>query len=173
MKTSVISSVLALSALMFPSCAWAQKVDNTPVDNLELQRYLGTWYEIARFDHSFERGMEFTKTFYSLNDDGMLRVENSGYKNGKEKMSIGKAFIPNPENEPALFRVAFFASFYSDYRVLMLSDDYQFALVGSGSPKYLWILSRSPYMPDSDIEAVLIEAKRRGYDTNDLKWVMQ
>lgn len=156
-----------------PTVARDVHVDNTPVQTLDLSRYLGRWYEIARFDHSFERGMENTVAVYTLKSDGTVRVENAGWKAGKYKVSTGKAKQPRPIQEPALLRVSFFGPFYSDYRVLMLDDSYRFALVGSGSSKYLWILSRTPQIPYQTRLAIVHEAQRRGYDTTQLIWVDQ
>lgn len=159
----------ALVCLIPMSCA-GQKVNNTPVKSLDLGRYLGDWYEIARFDHSFERGMNYAKANYTLGEDGAVIVRNSGIKNGKYKTSIGRAVLTDTD---ALLRVSFFGPFYSDYRVMMLSDDYNYALVGSKSPKYLWILSRLPKVPDEILKQILAEAASRGYCTDKLIWVKQ
>lgn len=164
---------ISLLTILFPFGACAQKVDNTPVAALDLQRYLGTWYEIARYDHSFERGMDNVQALYTLTDEGTVRVENTGWKDGEFKRSIGKAFLPEPEEQPAWLRVSFFGPFYSDYRVMMLSEDYEYALVGSKSDKYLWILSRIPAVPDEVLSSIIVEAQRRGYDTYKLIWVPQ
>lgn len=161
-------SLLAM-AIISISC-FGQKVDNSTVRNISLNKYLGTWYEIARFDHSFERGMSFTTAKYSPAGDGTIAVVNSGIKNGKMKSSKGKAKLTL---EPGLLRVSFFGPFYSDYRILMVSDDYQYALVGSKSPAYLWILSRTPSIPDDILESILTEAADRGYKTEKLIWVEQ
>lgn len=157
-----------LTALLFPMAVMAQKVDNTPVSFLSLDRYIGTWYEIARFDHSFERGIDMSTARYSKTDDGKIKVVNSGMKYGKVKTSIGKA---KTTDVPGLLRVSFFGPFYSDYRVLMVTSDYKYALVGSSSPKYLWILSRTPQLPDDIRQKILFEARSRGYDTGKLIWV--
>lgn len=147
-----------------------QTVDNSVVRELELNRFLGTWYEVARFNHFFERGIEQTKANYELRDDGGINVTNTGIKNGKPMTAIGRGKLTDLQS---LFRVSFFGPFYSDYRVMLIDDDYQYALVGSGSDNYLWILSRTPNLTD-DIKSVIIgEAKRRGYDTEKLIWVKQ
>lgn len=166
---------LALAALSLPMLSAAQDVqyDNSPVSQFDLSKYLGTWYEIARFDHSFERGMDNVIAEYLLRDDGKIDVVNSGWKNGKFKVADGKAKQPDPLSDPAHLEVSFFLFFYSDYNVMMIDDDYQIALVGSKSPKYLWILSRTPYVTDSVMDLVLEEASSRGYDINDLIWVDQ
>lgn len=166
---------LALAALSLPMLSAAQNVqyDNSPVSQFDLSKYLGTWYEIARFDHSFERGMDNVIAEYLLREDGKIDVVNSGWKDGKFKVADGKAKQPDPLADPAHLEVSFFLFFYSDYNVMMIDDDYKIALVGSKSPKYLWILSRTPYVTDSVMDLVLEEASSRGYDINNLIWVDQ
>lgn len=162
----MIASLLSLASF---TCN-ARKVDNSTVKSLDLTRYLGAWYEIARFDHSFERNLTHAKAFYSLNNDGMITVTNSGMKDGKKKTSMGKAKLTDTVGR---LRVSFFGPFYSDYRVMMLSDDYNYALVGSSNAKYLWILSRTPDIPSDVLTKILTEASGRGYDTSRLIWVEQ
>lgn len=145
-------------------------VDNSVVGELDLQRFLGTWYEIARFDHRFERGMEQTKANYVLRDDGDIDVLNTGIKDGELQTAEGKAKLTDV---PAVLRVSFFGPFYSDYRVMLVDSDYQYALIGSGSDEYLWILSRTPQLSDSIKTLILDEAQHRGYDTKQLIWVKQ
>lgn len=166
---------LVLAACLFPGILRAQNgsFDNSTVSSFDLDRYLGTWYEIARFDHSFERGMENVSAEYLLRDDGMVAVFNSGWKDGKYKVAEGKAKQPDPIGDPAHLKVSFFLFFFSDYDVLMLDDNYQIALVGSKSPNYLWILARDPSPSDAVIGDVIEEADRRGYDTSKLIWVDQ
>lgn len=166
MKKLVVFSAFAVAVLA--GCVSGPKVDNAPIAVLDLNRYLGEWYEIARFDHSFERGIEQAMAVYTLNDDGTLNVVNSGMKNGKPKKAIGKG---KRTDEPALLRVSFFGPFYADYRVMMIDADYTYALVGSGGADYLWILSRTPTLADDAKSALLVEARRRGYDTSKLIWV--
>ena len=159
---------LAAMAAVMAGCVSSSGVDNSPVSSLDLDRYLGTWYEIARFDHSFERGVEEAKAVYTLNKDGTVKVVNSGIKNGKPKTAVGKG---KRTDEPGLLRVSFFGPFYADYRVMMIDADYSYALVGSGGADYLWILSRTTSLPDGVKSAILAEATRRGYDTSKLIWV--
>lgn len=145
------------------------------VKELDLQRYLGVWYEIARFPHSFENGLQGVTATYSLRDDGLIRVENKGYKNtldGKMSVSVGKAKLRS-ENEPARFKVSFFWFFYAPYDVMELDPDYQWALVGSASPNYLWILSRNPHMDEGLYQSIVQKAKDRGFDTSKLIRVQQ
>ncbi len=151
-------------------CVSVPKVDNAPVVALDLNRYLGEWYEIARFDHSFERGVEQAKANYTQNADGTIKVVNSGVKDGKPKTAIGKG---KTTDTPGLLRVSFFGPFYADYRVMLIDKDYTRALVGSGGADYLWILSRTPSLPENVKSELLAEAQRRGYDTDKLIWVRQ
>ena len=162
--------VFVTFAAMLAGCVSGPKVDNAPVTELDLNRYLGEWYEIARFDHSFERGVEQAKAVYTLKEDGTIKVENSGIKDGKPKTAIGKG---KRTNEPALLRVSFFGPFYADYRVMKIDAAYMYALVGSDGADYLWILSRTKVLPDAAKRELLDEAKRRGYDTDKLIWVRQ
>ena len=143
-------------------------VDNSVVKDFDTERFLGNWYEIARFDHRFERGMEQTKAAYTLQKDGTIKVLNTGMKNGKPKQSEGRAKLTDT---PALLRVSFFGPFYSDYRIMLLDKNYQYALIGGGSDNYLWILSRSSLLSDDVKTTILDEAKRRGSDISKLIWV--
>ena len=167
MKTRMMFIVLAAAVA---GCVSGPKVDNTPVAALDLNRYLGEWHEIARFDHSFERGIEQAKAVYTLNEDDTIKVVNSGIKDGKLKTAIGKG---KRTETPALLRVSFFGPFYADYRVMKIDTDYTYALVGSGGADYLWILSRTRVLPDAAKNELLADAKRRGYDTDKLIWVKQ
>lgn len=172
MDLYVSSFSLLVGCLCMAMCACSENknLNNEPVKSLDLNRYLGQWYELARFDHSFERGMSACTANYSLNPNGTIKVLNSGLKEGKTKVSEGKA---KTTGTIGLLRVSFFGPFYSDYRVLLLSDDYRYALVGSSSAKYLWILSRTPILPEPDKQRILQEAVRRGYNVSDLIWVDQ
>ena len=163
-------TIFFLSLAFAAGCVSVPKVDNAPVVALDLNRYLGEWYEIARFDHSFERGVEHSKANYTQNADGTIKVVNSGVKNGKPKTAIGKG---KTTDTPGLLRVSFFGPFYADYRVMLIDKDYSHALVGSGSADYLWILSRTPGLPETAKAELLAEARRRGYDMDKLIWVGQ
>ncbi len=149
-------------------CATGPTVDTTPVESVELSRYLGAWYEIARFDHWFERDVTHAKAEYTRQKDGTIKVVNSGLKDGKPKTAIGCA---KTTETPGLLRVSFFGPFYSDYRILWLDATYEHALVGSSGADYLWLLARSPSIKPEIKEALLTEAARRGYDTEKLIWV--
>jgi len=151
------------------------KVDVTTVKQLDLKRYMGTWYEIARYDHSFERNLVGVTATYSLRPDGKITVINQGYKNtldGKLSRAKGKAKQPDPE-EPGKLKVSFFLFFYADYYVLELDEDYQWVLIGSSTDKYLWILSRTPEVGKDTMNDILEKARQRGYETSKLIWVKQ
>lgn len=162
-----------LVACVLPLSACSKDFDNSTVDEFDLSRYLGTWYEIARFNHSFEKGMDNAMAQYILNDDGTVFVLNSAWKNGKYNIAEGRAKYPDPEGDPGALKVSFFMFFYSDYNVMMVDEDYQISLVGSKSENYLWILSRTPEADPELLQMVLDEAERRGYDTSKLIWVDQ
>ena len=151
-------------------CSSHSTVDNSVSGDLDLDEYSGTWYEVARFDHTFERGLSFCKANYSLRDDGKVDVLNTGIKNGKPKEAKGKAKLTD---NPRVLRVSFFGPFYGDYRIMLLDDEYQWVLVGGSSDSYLWILSRTPKIEDAVRENILAEATRRGYDVSKLIWVEQ
>lgn len=161
---------IAIFACLFTSCSTLQKVNNETVESFDLNRYLGTWYEIARFDHIFECGMDHNKAVYTQCKDGIVNVKNSGVKNGEIKEITG---IAKTTKTPALLRVSFFKPFYADYRVMYIDKDYQYALVGCGNENYLWILSRTPHLDNEAKNILLTEATRRGYDVSKFIWVNQ
>ncbi len=168
--------LLLLIIPLFATCqSQNTMIDKTVVKELVLEKYLGTWYEIARYDHSFERNLVGVTATYSMREDGMIKVVNAGYKktlDGKRSEAIGKAKIPNSE-EPSKLKVSFFWIFYGDYFVLELDPDYQWAVIGSSSDKYLWILSRTPQM-DADLYQGLLDGLTgRGYDVSRLIEVAQ
>lgn len=162
--------VLIVIASTVMSCHSTLTVDNSPISILDLNRYLGQWYEVARFDHRFEQNMSRCTASYTLKRDGTIKVTNRGMKNGKWKVSNGKAKITD---NPGVLKVSFFGPFYSDYRILMLDPDYSYALVGGKSDDYLWILSRKSHLDDDSRKKILYEANRRGYNINNLIWVEQ
>lgn len=161
--------LMALSAMLFTGCESA-KLDNSTVKSVDLSRYLGSWYEIARFDHSFERGMEYAMAHYTMRDDGKIDVLNTGIKDGRAKDAKG---IAKTTNQQGLLRVSFFGPFFSDYRIMLLDENYQYVLVGGSTNRFLWILSRTPQLDEATLSLILAEADRRGYDTTRLLWVKQ
>ena len=151
------------------------KIDKTTVKDFNLQRYLGKWYEIARYDHRFERGLEGVTAVYSMRPDGKVKVLNCGHKQrlqGPQTCTTGKAYLPEKGGTGRL-RVAFFLFFYSDYNIMELDKDYGWSLVGSSTDKYLWILSRTPHLSTDTLYYILSRAQARGYDTSKLIYVQQ
>lgn len=147
-------------------------IDNHTVSTLDISRFMGTWYEIARYDHFFERDMTHVTATYSLKLNGKIKVVNTGYKKGKQKQITGKAYQPTP-NDPGKLKVSFFLWFYSDYYIMELDPDYQYVVIGSSSAKYLWIMSREKTLPDLTLSRLLQDLKNRGYDTARLIFVDQ
>jgi apolipoprotein D and lipocalin family protein len=170
--------LLLIMSLLFILCCTntnSQMLDKTTVKSLDLNRYLGTWYEIARFPHSFEKNLVGVTATYSLRDDGKIKVLNQGFKNildGELSKAEGKAKIPDPQ-KPANLKVSFFWIFYAEYNVLELDDNYQYAMIGSSSDKYFWILCRTPQMDSSTYEMLLEKARKRGYNLAKLEKVPQ
>ena len=171
MKTILLSFAL----LGLCTASFGQEIDNSTITTLNLDRYLGKWYEIARYDHSFERDLVGCTAEYSMRGDGKIKVLNSGYLkrlDGPYKESIGKA--KSKRNGAAgQLQVSFFGPFYGDYYILDLAPDYSYSVVGSSSPKYLWILSRTPQLAPEVKGKILRNLRLRGYDTNKLLWVEQ
>jgi lipocalin len=171
-------NVFFIIALLFliNGCNGQNKmIDKTVVKELDIERYKGKWFEISRFNHIFERGLVGVTAFYSYREDGKIKVVNSGYKetlDGPKSEVIGKAKIPDP-NIPSKLKVSFFWFFYADYFVLELDKNYQWAVVGSSSDNYLWILSRTPQMEESLYNELLNKISNRGYDINKLIRVKQ
>ena len=151
------------------SCNAQGSINRATVASLDVERYMGRWYEIARYDHSFERHMVQCMAQYTLLPNGRILVENSGVdsRDGEFRLVEGKAKLGN---HPGQLRVSFFLFFYSDYNILALDNNYEWALIGSKSPKYLWILSRTPKLPETVLREILSIAEARGYDTQKLIW---
>lgn len=172
MKNEIKWSVLTLCLSSIIWSCQSSTINKTAVAQLDLKRYMGKWYEIARIDHWYERGLEGCQANYSL-DGNHVKVINSGFKNsltGLYKEAVGKA---KNTDEPGKLKVAFFLNFYAEYNVLELGENYQYALIGGKNDDYLWILSRTPQMEKVDLDYLLNRAIARGYDINKLKWVEQ
>ena len=150
-----------------------KNINPKTIENLDLKRYMGKWYEIARFDHRFEKGLQAVTAEYSFRRDGKIRVKNCGRKkdpSGPLNCIIGKA-RPARNGQAGKLRVSFFLFFYSDYNILELDSDYEWALIGSYSPKYLWILSRTPELRPETLNVILKKAEFRGYDVSKLIFI--
>ena len=143
-----------------------------PVTGFQVERYMGRWYEVARLDHRFERGMDQVTATYELRPDGTVGVLNRGYRADKAEWSeaSGKAkFLGKPD--VAALKVSFFGPFYGGYNVVDLDSDYQLALIAGPNRSYLWILSRTPTPPRAEVERLVAKAKALGFDTSQLIFV--
>ena len=163
----------ASTLLLVTGCTGAPKGTH-PIATLDVERYLGKWYEIARFDHRFERHLECVTAHYSMRDDGLIKVINRGRNSTTQKWkeAEGKAA---PLSTPAdgRLKVSFFGPFYSGYNVLVLDEGYRYALVVGPNRNYLWILSRTPTLDDDTYNALVATAKSQGFDTTALLRVPQ
>jgi len=164
--------LLSFSALLF-SCATASLPKGAPiVEGFDKARYLGKWYEIARFDFAFEKNLNNTTAEYGLRDDGKISVTNRGYNyvKGKWQEAKAKARFVGADTRAAL-EVSFFGPFYAGYNVIALDKDYNYALVAGDSLKYLLILSRVKTIPEDVKKDYLALAASLGYDVASLIWV--
>jgi apolipoprotein D and lipocalin family protein len=146
-----------------------------PVDGFDVNRYLGKWYEIARLDHSFERGLDNVTAEYSLRDDGGVEVINRGFdtEDNEWKDVEGKAYFVNSETEGHL-KVSFFGPFYGSYVVFELDEEeYQYAFVAGYNKSYLWLLSRTPAVSDELIARFVQTSGELGFDRENLIFVKQ
>ncbi len=168
----LILLMLTLLLVGFTLGRGSDGIDRRTVERIDLPRYMGDWYEIARYDHPFERGLREVRTSYRLRDDGEIEVINCGVdaRSGKRKTIRGKA-----RTTPQIGRlqVSFFWIFYSDYDILELGDAYDWAIIGGRSARRLWILSRTPTLPAPTLHRILALAHRRGYAVDRLLFVEQ
>lgn len=165
--------ILLLTALLFGCTGTPKGVE--PVSGFELNRYLGKWYEIARLDHSFERGLTAVTADYRVRDDDLVQVINRGYNAEKAQWeeAEGKAkFVDSPDT--AHLKVSFFGPFYGSYIVFGLDkQDYLYAFIAGPNHDYLWLLARTPQVSDEVIACFIQEASQRGFNTDELIFVDQ
>ncbi len=169
LKALILAAGFALGA-----CG-GKSLDVVPVTNFETDRYLGTWYEVARLDHSFERGLTNVTATYSKREDGLIRVANRGLsaKTQKYKDAEGRAKFKSDETTGHL-KVSFFGPFFGDYIIFDLDKaNYSYAYISGGRDSYLWLLSRTPEVPDAVRQDFITQSKALGYKTDDLIWVEQ
>jgi apolipoprotein D and lipocalin family protein len=164
----MIKSILVFVWLLLSGCVGIPE-NVKPVTAFDVSRYLGKWYEIARLDHSFERGLTDISAEYSKREDGSIKVVNRGYsaENKEWKEAEGWAyFVENPDT--AYLKVSFWRPFYGSYIVFDLDKDYQYSLVSGPDKSYFWLLSRTPKI-DESLKSVLIKkAEQLGFDTRNL-----
>jgi apolipoprotein D and lipocalin family protein len=170
MKLHKLQTVLTmLFSFVFAGCTGIPK-GVKPVTGFDAQRYLGTWHEIARMDHSFERGLTQITANYSMREDGGIKVLNKGYSEElkKWKEAEGKAFFVG-EKTTGHLKVAFFGPFYGSYIIADLDQtNYNYALVSGPDHSYLWILARTPTLPEPVLNQLLQKATDCGFATNKL-----
>lgn len=173
MITSFLMVVGGFSLLMLTLCSSVatekREFDNSTVENVDLDSYMGVWYEIVRKPHFFEKGMTKVKTTYTLLPDGKIDVRNEGIKKGKVKVAKGKA---RTTDVPGRLKVTFFI-FPAQYNIMEIAPDYSYAVVGGSNDSYLWILSRTPTMDKATLEGIFGRLLERGYDLSDIIFVEQ
>ena len=170
MKHFLISGIVSSIAAALTGCATTS--DISAVRDFEPERYMGTWYEIARLPQYFERDLDEVTAEYTQNSEGTIKVVNSG-KRGDEKKSItGTAKLKHPDARPLTgeLRVSFFWPFYADYRIIEFAPDYGYAVVTAGSRDYFWVLSRTPTMEKERLDAILNRARELGFELGELEY---
>lgn len=167
--------ILSLILVLFMAGCVGIPENVKPVNNFKLEKYLGKWYEIARMDHSFERGLTKVTADYSLRDDGSVKVLNRGYsaEDKSWKEAEGKAYFVNTPDQGYL-KVSFFGPFYGSYIVFDLDhENYQYSLVCGPDKSYLWVLAREPKIKDNIRDTLIKKAAESGFDTGKLIFVSQ
>ena len=167
MNNRVFSALAGLFACS--ACAAQPQTNLSTVDSLDLNRYMGRWYEIAAYPQWFERDMTHVRATYTLEKE-FVRVENSGVRRGRTKTAVGKAKVVEA---PSKLKVSFFGPFYAPYWVVGLADDYSWAVVSDPRQKTLWILSRTPRMDSALYETITERLAAQGFDLNKLKKTVQ
>ena len=170
-----MKKLLLSLALLISGCATAPPSGVTPITGFELNRYLGQWYEIARLDHPFERGLSNIGAHYSLRDDGGVTVLNRGYSDQAKvwKEAEGRAYFIGDPTVGSL-KVSFFGPFYGGYHIVALDrENYSYAMISGPSRDYLWILARSRRLPPAVLDGLLQQARALGFATEQLIMVKQ
>ncbi len=165
---------LMVVLLLFISACTTVPEGIKPVQSFEVEAYLGKWYEIARLDHGFERGLSQVTAEYSLRDDGGIRVINRGYSAADDKweQAEGKAYFVEDKNTAHL-KVSFFGPFYGSYIVFELDPQYQYAFISGPSRDYLWLLARQPQVSDKLKSEFIAAAQAKGFAVDELIFVEQ
>ena len=164
---------LIFMSLFLSSCKTMDRNNMKPLETVnfvDINRYIGEWYEIARYEHRFQKGCVGSKATYSLRDDGKITVVNECFeKSFSENIRSvkGKAWVVD-EQSNAKLKVSFFWPFSGDYWVIDLGDNYEYAVVGHPGRKYLWILSRTPEMDENVYNEILARLEKQDYDTTKL-----
>jgi len=164
--------VFIVLSFLFLGCSAKYPALKT-VQSVDIEKYKGTWYEIARFEHFFERGCKNVTATYEIKDDGDLKVINrcTNIEDNEKKEAFGVAYATDDTNSK--LKVSFFRPFYGDYYIIDLADDYSYALVGSPSRDLLWILSRTKTMDDKVKKSILNKLPELGFDKSKFIWTIQ
>jgi apolipoprotein D and lipocalin family protein len=168
-----VALTAATIGLAMSGCSTAPPEGLTSVTPFDVNRYLGKWFEIARLDHSFERGLTDVSATYTLKPNGSLEVINRGFNTKKDewKSATGRALFTGSANQGSL-KVSFFGPFYGGYHVLVLDQTgYQWALVAGPDRDYLWILARTKELAPDIRDQLVAQAKKMGFATDKLIWV--
>lgn len=172
LSARVVALMAGFLLLGLAGCSTAPPQGVKVVSPFDVQRYMGGWFEIARLDHSFERGLSRVSAQYTLQPDGSVSVINRGFDAAKNqwKEAEGRAVFTGDTNTASL-KVSFFGPFYGGYHVVALDQNYQWAMVIGPGTGYLWILSREHSLPPGVRERLVQQAGRLGVDTRALIWV--
>ncbi|WP_153448160.1 lipocalin family protein [Vibrio algicola] len=164
---TLISLVSLTGCLGMPSSV-------TPINNFDPNNYTGQWYELARLDHSFERGLSHVSAEYSFRQDGGIKVLNKGYskQKGQWQQAEGKAYLVE-DSTTGYLKVSFFGPFYGSYVIFHLDPDGQYAFVSGPDHSYLWLMSRTPILTDEVKKEFVDQANKKGFDTKQLIFVDQ
>lgn len=164
--------LIAFALFLCAMTSHSQSSELRTVPYVDLNRYLGKWYDIASFPQRFQKGCACTSAEYSMNSNGTIKVRNRCMKDGKEKISEGRAKVKDKKTNARL-SVTFFWPFKGKYWIIDLADDYSYAVVGHPSRDYLWILSRTKTMDDKVYQGILERLRQQGYDLSRLKTTEQ
>lgn len=175
-EMACFSRMILMGSLLLTLCGCissnGRKSFAPAISNFNLERYMGTWYEIARLPQWFERNLDEVKAEYTLLENGTVKVVNTGVSNGNIQKKEGVARLKYLKSFGDL-EVSFFPPFYGDYRVIRVADDYRYAVVTSKTKDALWILSRTPQMSQKDLDELLAFAASYDYDVSKLEYPRQ
>jgi apolipoprotein D and lipocalin family protein len=156
------SALRLLAALVLAACAGPEPAPLAVAEGVDLERYLGSWYEIASYPTRFQRGCSRTRAHYARGEDGTLLVRNECMREGELATIEGTAWVA--DEDPAKLRVRFFWPFSAPYWILALDPDYRWALVGTPDRGYLWVLARAPALEEETFRAIVDHAAGQGFD---------
>jgi apolipoprotein D and lipocalin family protein len=172
MKNLFKTSALICIVLLFTACSSKNPPLQT-VQKVDINRYLGTWYEIARYEHFFEKDCKNVSANYSMLDEQTIKVVNrcTNMLTNEKKEAIGRAYATDDTNSK--LKVSFFRPFYGDYWVMILDENYDYVVVGAPSREYLWILARKPILDEKIKNEILQKLPNLGFDASKLIWTIQ